>query len=81
MAVTVSDAELVRLCNEYAYDVSKILDSIREQFPDYQVRPYRIVKRINGLREKGILPLDSGNYVSSGELLKGSSTFCHKTPQ
>lgn len=75
MAVTVSDSELVRLCKEFAYDVPKITEAIKERFPDYDLRPYRIVNRIKKMRTNGMLPLDSGNYVSPGELLKGSSTL------
>ena len=75
MAVAVSDTELVRLCKEFAYDVPKMVEAIKVRFPTYAVRQYRIVGRIKKLREKGVLPLDSGNQVSVGELLKGSSTL------
>jgi hypothetical protein len=75
MAIAVSDSELAKLCKEFVYDVPKIVETIKVRFPDYAVRKYRIVGRIKKLREKGMLPLDSGNYVSTGELLKGSSTL------
>lgn len=75
MAVKVSDSELVQLCQEFAYDVPSIVNAIKERFPDYDLRPYRINGRIKTLRTKGILPLDSGNYVSAGEVLKGTSTL------
>lgn len=75
MTVIVDDATLVGLCEEFSLNVPNIVEAIKERFPEYKVRPYRIVNRINKLRKIGDLPLDSGNYVSSGELLKGSSTL------
>jgi hypothetical protein len=72
---TINDATMVKLCNEFDLNVPLIAQAIRERYPDYTVRPYRITERINTLRKKGLLPLDSGNYVSSGEILKGSSTL------
>lgn len=75
MAVKVDDIVLARLCVEFDYHIPTIVETIKERFPDYKVRADRVTKRVNKLREKGILPLDSGNYVSSGELLKGSSTL------
>lgn len=75
MTVKVDDITLAQLCGEFNYHVPDIVSAIKERYPDYQVRPDRVHKRINKLRTLGILPLDSGNYVSSGELLKGSSTL------
>jgi hypothetical protein len=75
MTVIVNDIVLSQLCDEFDYHIPSIVDAIKQRYPDYFVRPGRIGKRINNLRERGILPLDSGNYVSSGELLKGSSTL------
>lgn len=75
MTVKVDDIALLQLCEEFDYHIPSIVDAIKERYSDYKVRPYRIGKRINKLREKGMLPLDSGNYVSSGEVLKGSSTL------
>ena len=75
MTVKVDDIALSQLCNEFDYHIPSIVDAIKQRYPDYIARPGRIAKRINKLRERGVLPLDSGNYVSSGELLKGSSTL------
>lgn len=75
MTVTVDDPTLGQLCEEFSYHVPSIVEAIKQRFPDYRVRPYRIIARINKMRERGVLPLDSGNYVSSGEILKGSSTL------
>lgn len=75
MTVKVSDTDLLGLCEEFSLNVPEIVKAIKERYPDYDVRPYRISNRINNFRKKGVLPLDSGNYVSSGEILKGSSTL------
>jgi hypothetical protein len=75
MAVKLDDIALAQLCEEFNYHVPSIVQAIRERYDDYIVRSDRITKRVNKLRERGILPLDSGNYVSSGEILKGSSTL------
>jgi len=75
MSIIVSDSTLLKMCEEFSLDVPAITKAITERFPSYKIRPYRIANRINKLRTKGILPLDSGNYVSSGEILKGSSTL------
>lgn len=75
MTIIVDDTTLVGLCEEFKYNVPDMVEAIKERFPKYDVRPYRIVNRIKKMRKNGILPLDSGNYVSSGEILKGSSTL------
>jgi hypothetical protein len=75
MALKINDSAMVDLCNEFNLDVKLIAKAIKKRYPGYIVRPNRILKRINSLRKKGLLPLDSGNYVSSGEVLKGSSTL------
>lgn len=75
MAVKVDDVAIAQLCEEFNYHLPSMMEAIQERYPDYQVRQDRLSKRINKLREKGILPLDSGNYASSGEILKGSSTL------
>jgi hypothetical protein len=75
MTVKVDDIALAQLCEEFSYHVPSIVEAIRERYDFDSVRPHRITKRVNKLRERGILPLDSGNYVSSGEILKGSSTL------
>lgn len=71
----ITDERIVELCKEHSYDIKRISKAIKKEHPKYDARPSRIVNRINKLREKGVLPLDSGNYVSSGEVLKGSSTL------
>jgi hypothetical protein len=71
----IDNTTLVELCDEFELSIPLIVEAIKDRFPSYDVRPYRIKNRIDKLRAKGDLPLDSGNYVSSGELLKGSSTL------
>jgi hypothetical protein len=75
MAVKVDDVALAQLCEDNNYHIPAIIEDLNELYPDYTARPATIRQRINKLREKGMLPLDSGNYVSSGEILKGSSTL------
>jgi hypothetical protein len=75
MATTVTDAKMAEICIACNYDVKRIAERLKADYPGYKVRPYRIERRIKSLRKKGTLPLDSGNYVSTGEVLKGSSTL------
>lgn len=75
MAVVVTDAVLIQLCREFNNNVPLIVNAIRERYPDYSLRPYRIKNRVNDFIATGILPLGSGNSVSTGELLKGTSTL------
>lgn len=56
-------------------DLDTIVTTLRQRFPDVEHRPYRVMDRIRTLRTKGLLPLDSGNSVSVGEILKGTSTL------
>jgi len=75
MAVIVDDPTFIRLCEEFDYNVPQIVTAIKERYPSLKcVRPSRVTTRINGLRTRGVLPLDSANSESSGELLKGDST-------
>ena len=43
--------------------------------PAYKCNVTQIKNRIANYRRKGLLPLDSGNIVSTGEFLKGTSTL------
>jgi hypothetical protein len=70
-----TDEIMVKLCKEFALDVPSIVKAMKKRYPDYCTRPGRVVKKIEILRQKGMLPLDSGNFVSTGEILKGSSTL------
>lgn len=78
MAIKIDDASFAQLCIDNDYNVPVIIKAIQVLFPEYHARPDRTVKRIKRLRKIGLLPLDSGNYVSSGEVLKGTSTYYDK---
>ena len=71
----ITDNVMAALCKEFLLDVPKIVNAIKSRYPTYCARPGRVIKRIEKLRQKGVLPLDSGNLVSIGEVLKGSSTL------
>lgn len=71
----VSDEEMVELCEQTELDIKLIQAALKARYPDYDARPSRIEARIAKLRKIGLLPLDSGNYVSYGETLKGTSTL------
>lgn len=75
MTVKVDDITLVKLCEEFSYHIPSIVQAIKDRYSDYSVRASRITARISKLRQRGVLPLDSGNYVSTGEVLQGSSTL------
>jgi len=58
------------------FDAYKIRDYIKANIQeDYAVAPSRIAERVAKYRKDGTLPLDSGNSVSIGEVLKGTSTL------
>jgi hypothetical protein len=59
--------EIVKECNSNP----KV---ILEKYPEYFNQAASIRRRINRYRRSGLLPLESGNKISSGEVLKGSTT-------
>lgn len=56
-------------------DLNQIVATLKKRYPDMENRPNKIAKRLETFRRKGLLPLASGNSVSVGEILKGSSTL------
>lgn len=52
-----------------------ISSTLKNKYPTMDLRLSRIMSRMESLRKKGLLPLDSGNSVSVGERLIGSSTL------
>lgn len=68
--------EIAIECN---IDLDTIVKTLRERYPDVEHRPYRVMDRIRTLRTRGQLPLDSGNTVSIGEVLRGTSTLYSDT--
>jgi hypothetical protein len=76
MVAIVDDAALVDLCYEHSFSLEDIVEAVKAKAKNPKhVRPARILSRIETLRKKGLLPLDSGNSVSAGETLVGSSTL------
>ena len=55
------------------FDIAAMTDELRKQNP--HIRRKEVARRLRRYRAKGILPLDSGNLVSTGEVLKGTSTM------
>lgn len=68
--------EIAIECN---IDLDTIVKTLRERYPDVEHRPYRVMDRIRTLRTRGQLPLDSGNTVSIGEVLRSTSTLYSDT--
>ena len=66
--------DFIRIALDNNCDPAKITKYIRENIkPGYHM--YACTHRLGHLRAKGLLPLDSGNAVSTGEVLKGTSTL------
>lgn len=64
------------IANQCDYDAKAILAHIQANInSNYSGSTTTINNRIANYRRKGLLPLDSGNFVSLGEVLKGSSTL------
>lgn len=71
----IKSTEFVELCYKAKFNLTKLAELLSEHYPSYSVRPQRLEQRIANYRRKGLLPLDSGNSVSHGEVLKSSSTL------
>ena len=71
----ISQEEFYNIAIECEQDPNKILKILKQRFPKMEHRPSKVTKRLENYRKKGILPLSSGNSVSYGELLKGTSTL------
>ena len=66
----------IDIANQCNFDAKAIIAHIQEHInPNYNTNTTLINNRIANYRRKGLLPLDSGNFVSLGEVLKGSSTL------
>lgn len=66
--------EFVDICLRNNCDVQDILTEIRKSHPDYSVRPGAVQDRINSYRQRGLLPLTSGNQIDPATTLKRVST-------
>jgi hypothetical protein len=71
----VSDEDFISLAEQNNCSVKLLRKALKSKYPDYDNRKSRVETRLNRLRAKGYLSLDSGNKVSIGEQLKGSSTL------
>lgn len=72
--IKVSEQMFIELCFEFNFNVEQIAKRLAE-IPGYEVRPYRIRDRIANYRKRGLLPLESGNSVTYGQVLRGTSTL------
>lgn len=76
MSNHIKSDEFIQIAIENGCDAHAIISYIRENInPEYAVNTTQINNRISNYRRKGLLPLASGNTVSTGEILKGSSTL------
>ena len=67
----VSAEKFKEIASKHNYDAMKIYDELKEHYSS----PNSVYKRIRYMRKHGSMPLDSGNQVSTGERLLGSSTL------
>ena len=74
MAEYIKSNEFARIVIEFNYDLDSIHKYIMEHYDSY-ARKRDLKRRIMRMRQSGKLPLDSGNKVSVGEILKGTSTL------
>lgn len=66
--------QFIRIALDNNCDPDRIVAYIREHIsPDYETRS--AIRRLTSYRSKGFLPLESGNAVSIGEVLKGTTTL------
>ena len=72
--MVLSNAEFREVALQHDLDALAITEHLRKLFPDKTFKAARIEQRIANHKRKGYLPLDSGNYVGKGEILKGTST-------
>ena len=75
MAEYIKSSEFIEICYQANFHIPDILTALKKRNPSYHARADHVERRIQNYRRKGLLPLDSGNSVSSGELLKGTSTL------
>ena len=71
----VKQDEFVSIALECELDPAAILTKLQTLYPTYTLSRAQIEHRLNSFRRKGLLPLNSGNSVSAGELLRSTSTL------
>ena len=65
--------EFIQIANDCRHDLQAILKILQETNP--KMTKQRVKERLERYRRKGLLPIDSGNFVSTGEVLRGTSTL------
>ena len=75
MKSLVPDEDFIRLAKQFNCEPKALRKALKESYPTYDNRKSRIDSRIRRLRKEGYLPLDSGNKVSLGEVLTGTTTL------
>ena len=75
MAEYIKADEFVEICKEHDCNLTEVRKALLALRPNGDYAESNILARIKNYRRKGLLPLDSGNSVSAGEILKKSSTL------
>ena len=73
---TIPKDDFIEIAKKHNLDPHLIIAYIKKHIhPDYTARPGRLNERIAKYQQQGLLPLESGNSVGNGQLLKGVSTL------
>lgn len=75
MATYVKTAQFIDICLEQGLDPAAVKSELKKLDPNYTVNITQIAARIANYKRRGLLPLESGNGVGVGEILKGTSTL------
>lgn len=75
----ITQEDFCNIAIECSLDPKQILQALKKRYPDMEHRPSKVINRLESYRKKGLLPLASGNSVSIGEVLKGTSTLYSDT--
>ncbi len=65
----------IDIANQFNCEPKQVLAELVNLNPSYGCNITQVRNRIENYRRKGLLPLSSGNSVSPGEFLKGTSTL------
>lgn len=74
MAEYIKSSTFIELAKEYDYDINQIHAHVVANFNSVANKK-DIRRRLSRYRQNGLLPLESGNKISIGEILKGTSTL------
>ena len=70
----ISQEDFCNIAIECSLDPQEILKKLKKLYPNMEHRPSKVLDRLTSYRKRGLLPLESGNSVSLGEMLKGTTT-------